>query len=116
MIITSYISICIEKEKIGTIAGIKSLHEWTWPNQEEDVGFIYARILPGIGEWKKWSPAQLAKIQKKHKHEKPNPQYSTHTESSKKWTLPIVAGKYMFFPFNIFQYKNCILIILSMIH
>jgi hypothetical protein len=83
----------IEKEKIGTIAGIKNLHEWTWPDQEEDIGFIYARILPGIGEWKKWSPAQIEKIQKQRKHEKPNPQYSIHTESSKKWMLPIVTGK-----------------------
>ena len=52
MILTFYI---IEKGKIGTIAGIKSLHEWTWPDQGEDVGFVYARILPGIGKWKKWS-------------------------------------------------------------
>ncbi|CAB4421215.1 unnamed protein product [Rhizophagus irregularis] len=81
------------KEKIGTIAGIKSLHEWTWPVQGEDTGFVCARILPGIGEWKKWSPAQIKKIQKRRKNEKPNPEYSIHTESSKKWTLPIVASK-----------------------
>ncbi|CAB4375882.1 unnamed protein product [Rhizophagus irregularis] len=55
------------KEKIGTIAGIKSLHEWTWPAQGEDTGF--------------------------RKNEKPNPEYSTHTEPSKKWTLPIVVSK-----------------------
>ena len=40
------------KEKIGTIVGIKSLHEWTWPDQGEDIGFVYAKILPEIGEWK----------------------------------------------------------------
>jgi len=89
------------KEKIGTIVGIKSLHEWTWPDQGEDIGFVYARILPEIGEWKKWSPAQIEKIQKQRKNEKPNPEYSTHTESSKKWTLPIVISKgiyiYIFF-------------------
>jgi hypothetical protein len=54
-----------------------------WPDQGEDVGFIYARILPEIGEWKKWFPVQIEKIQKRYEHEKPNPQYSTHTESSK---------------------------------
>ena len=89
------------KEKIGTIVGIKSLHEWTWPDQGEDIGFVYARILPEIGEWKKWFPAQIEKIQKQRKNEKPNPEYSTHTESSKKWTLPIVISKgiyiYIFF-------------------
>ena len=89
--------IFIEKGKIGTIPRIKSLHEWTWPDQGEDIGFICARILPGIGEWKKWSPAQIEKIQKQRKNEKPNPEYSTHIESSKKWTLPIATGKGVFF-------------------
>ncbi|GES80415.1 hypothetical protein GLOIN_2v326913 [Rhizophagus clarus] len=60
-------------------------------DQEEDTGFVCARILPGIGEWKKWSPIQIKKIQKQRKSEKPNPEYSTHIESSKKWTLSIVA-------------------------
>ncbi|CAB4376556.1 unnamed protein product [Rhizophagus irregularis] len=81
------------KEKIGTIAGIKSLHEWMWPAQGENTGFVCARILLGIGEWKKWSPAQIKKIRKQRKNEKPNPEYSTHTEPSKKWTLPIVVSK-----------------------
>jgi hypothetical protein len=98
---------CVEKEKIGTIPGIKSLHEWTWPDQGEDTGFVCARILPGIGEWKKWSPIQIEKIQKQRKSEKPNPEYSTHIESSKKWTLPIVAGKgtviFFCFSLNVFQ-------------
>ena len=88
---------CVGKEKVGTIAGIKSLHEWTWPDQGEDAGFVCAKILPGIGEWKKWSPAQIGKIQKQRKNEKPNPEYSTHTESNKKWTLPIAAGESIFF-------------------
>lgn len=77
----------VERGKIGMISGIKNLHEWTWPDQEEDAGFVCARILPGIGEWEKWSPAQIEKIQKRRKNEKPNPEYSTHTESSKKWML-----------------------------
>lgn len=83
----------VGKEKVGTIAGIKSLHEWMWPVQGEDTGFICARILPGIGEWKKWSPAQIEKIQKQKRNEKPNPEYSTHTEPTKKWMLPIVGNK-----------------------
>ena len=57
------------------------------------MGFVCARILPEIGEWKKWSSAQIEKIQKRKKNEKPNPEYSTHIESSKKWTLPIAIGK-----------------------
>ena len=48
------------------------------------MGFVCARILPGVGEWKKWSPAQIEKIQKWKKNEKPNSEYSTHIESFKK--------------------------------
>src|SRR6266536_1639786 len=94
----------VKRGKIETIAGIKSLHEWTWPDQGEDMGFVCARILPGIGEWKKWSPAQIEKIQKRKKNEKPNTEYTTHKKSSKKWTLPIAIGKRGFF-FDIFK-KN----------
>ena len=43
----------VERGKIGIIAGIKSLHEWIWPDQGEDAGFVCARILPGIGKWEK---------------------------------------------------------------
>src|SRR5437763_4717485 len=59
------------KEKIGTIVGIKSLHEWTWPDQGEDIGFVYVRILPEIGEWKKWSPAQIERFKNKEKMKNP---------------------------------------------
>ena len=67
------------------------------------MGFVCARILPGIGEWKKWSPAQIEKIQKQKKNEKPNPEYSTHIESSKKWTLPVVSSKGFFYIFQSFK-------------
>jgi len=95
----------VERGKIGTIAGIKSLHEWTWPDQGEDAGFVCARILPGIGEWKKWSPAQIEKIQKRRKNEKPDPEYSIHTESSKKWTLSIITEKDIIF-FCVFWFRS----------
>ncbi|RHZ60311.1 hypothetical protein Glove_355g18 [Diversispora epigaea] len=51
-----------KKRKIGTISGIKSYHEWTWPDQGEYIGFIYVRISPEIGEWKKWASTQIEKI------------------------------------------------------
>ena len=68
-----------------------------WPDQENDIGFVCVRILSGIGKWKKWSLTQIEKIQKQRKNEKSNSEYSTHTESSKKWMLPIAADKGIFF-------------------
>ena len=69
------------------------------PSQVVTLHFVIY-ILPGIGEWKKWSPAQIGKIQKQRKNEKPNPEYSTQY---KKWTLPIVAGKVMMVFCTLFQ-------------
>ena len=42
----------LDKAKLGTITGISNLQEWTWPTDEEKSGYIYARALPEIGEWK----------------------------------------------------------------
>ncbi|CAG8662514.1 11369_t:CDS:2 [Dentiscutata erythropus] len=52
-----------------TFPGIDNFHEWAWP-QDDDIGYIYARTLPGIREWKKWSPAQVMKITKNHNLDK----------------------------------------------
>jgi hypothetical protein len=40
----------LDKEKLGTITGISNLQEWTWPTDDDKVGYIHARALPGIGE------------------------------------------------------------------
>ncbi|CAB5332294.1 unnamed protein product [Rhizophagus irregularis] len=57
---------------------------------EEKVGYIHARALPGIGEWKEWSPENIEKIVKKRKIEKPNPTFTPHTQFTKQWTMPIL--------------------------
>lgn len=80
----------LDKEKLGTITGISNFQEWTWPQNEEKIGYIYARPLPGIGIWKEYSPDKIEKIVKKRKFEKPNPSYTQHTEPNKLWTTPIV--------------------------
>ncbi|CAB4382128.1 unnamed protein product [Rhizophagus irregularis] len=70
--------------------GISNLQEWTWPMNEEKVGYIHAHALPGIGEWKEWSPENIEKIVKKRKIEKPNPTFTPHTQFTKQWTMPIL--------------------------
>ncbi|RHZ51174.1 hypothetical protein Glove_482g8 [Diversispora epigaea] len=78
-----------DKAKLGTITGISNYQEWTWPTDEENSGYIFARALPGIGEWKIWSTEKIEKIIKKRKIEKPNPIYSQPSELNKLWTMPI---------------------------
>ncbi|CAG8781160.1 16759_t:CDS:2, partial [Gigaspora rosea] len=74
---------------LETIAGIQHLHEWSWPNDEAEIGYIYARSLLGIGPWKKFMPANIQKIVKKHVIKKPEPSIATHSHLSKSWTTPM---------------------------
>ncbi|CAB4375625.1 unnamed protein product [Rhizophagus irregularis] len=82
-----------DKAKLGTITGISNLQEWTWPTDEEKVGYIYAHALPGIGEWKEWSPEKIEKIVKKRIIEKPNLTFTPHTQSTKQWTMSVSNNK-----------------------
>ena len=56
-------------------------------------GYILGREIPNVGEWTKFSPAQLANLQKK-KIEIPEPTVSTHTIPKNKWMIstPNVSG------------------------
>ncbi|CAG8741800.1 14748_t:CDS:2, partial [Racocetra fulgida] len=76
-----------------TIAGISNLQEWTWSTDSEKIGFIAARALPGIGDWKEWSLTNLNNITKSQKIEKPNPISTNHTQPHKSWTMPIIQDQ-----------------------
>jgi hypothetical protein len=56
-------------------------------------GYILGREIPNVGEWTKFSPAQLANLQKKQ-IEIPEPIVSTHTIPENKWmvAMPNVSG------------------------
>ncbi|CAG8833346.1 17040_t:CDS:2, partial [Gigaspora margarita] len=56
-------------------------------------GYICTRALPGFGKWNKIAPGQIDKIAKQHTFERPSPNYTTHTQPSKSWTVPIVLKK-----------------------
>lgn len=96
-------SFWIEKGKLGTINGISNWHEFTWPEIGEDCGYICTRALPEFGKWNKIAPGQIDKITKTHIFEKPTPSYTTHTQSSKLWTIPLVSKKGCCF----FKIMNC---------
>ncbi|RIB12060.1 hypothetical protein C2G38_2201736 [Gigaspora rosea] len=74
---------------LGTIAGIRNWHKWSWPDNETDEGYIYARSLLGIGTWKKFMPANIQKIVKKQVIKKPEPSVTTHSHPSKFWNMPM---------------------------
>ncbi|RHZ77813.1 hypothetical protein Glove_172g3 [Diversispora epigaea] len=46
-----------EKQKLGTIPGIRNWNEFTWIYNGEEAGHIYARPLPKFGKLNKFSPA-----------------------------------------------------------
>jgi len=56
-------------------------------------GYILGREIPNVGEWTKFSSAQLANLQKKQ-IEIPEPTVSTHTIPKDKWmvAMPNVSG------------------------
>ena len=49
-------------KKLGTIAGITNWNEWVWPDEGVEKGYIFARPLPGIGSWIKFSPQKIGNI------------------------------------------------------
>ncbi|CAJ0759767.1 3369_t:CDS:2 [Entrophospora sp. SA101] len=77
----------------GMIAGITNWNEWVWPDEGVEKGYIFARPLPGIGSWIKFSPQKIGNILKNYSIKKPNPKISQHTHSDKPWTMPFVEYK-----------------------
>ena len=66
------------KSNLGTLPGITNWNEWMWPDEGIEQGFIYARSLPGIGNWIKFTPQKIGSIMKNYFIEKPNPKTSEH--------------------------------------
>lgn len=91
-----------KNKKLGTIAGVTNWNEWMWPDEEAEKGYIFARPLPGIGSWIKFSPQKIGNILKNYSIEKPNPKISQHTYSHKPWTMPFVEYKGIIFEFIIY--------------
>lgn len=66
-------------------------------------GYILAREIPNIGEWTKFSIANLQK-----KIEIPQPIVSTHTVPKNKWTIamPNISGNRILQNLNLLLIKN----------
>ncbi|CAG8551366.1 2642_t:CDS:2, partial [Scutellospora calospora] len=75
--------------KLRTIHRISNWHEWTWPDEREEAGYILARSLLRLGSWNKYTPKKIIKVTKDHIFKKPEPMLSEHIEPTKSWTIPI---------------------------
>ncbi|RIB10808.1 hypothetical protein C2G38_2205186 [Gigaspora rosea] len=51
----TYVSNITPDRPDRTIAGISNLQEWTWPTDNEKIGFIATRVLSEIGNWKEYN-------------------------------------------------------------
>jgi len=73
---------------VDTIAGVSDWYSWKWPIDEEYSGFIYARELPNVGDWVKFSPAEINSLIKQQ-FTKPEPMFTQHSVPKEKWSIPI---------------------------
>ncbi|CAJ0843966.1 2348_t:CDS:10 [Entrophospora sp. SA101] len=76
------------QDTIDTIAGVSDWYSWKWPIDEESSGFIFARELPNVGDWTKFSPTKINGLIKQQ-FTKPEPMFTPHSMPKEKWSIPI---------------------------
>jgi hypothetical protein len=79
---------------VKTIPGITKLAYFEWPIDGPFIGYIQAQALPHIGEWSRYSPANVSKLIEEPLR-KPTPNVSTHTKPNSTWNFPIVRTEGM---------------------
>ena len=77
---------------VKTISGITKLSYFEWPIEGPFTGYIQAQTLPCIGEWTRYSPADISKLIEEPLH-KPIPDVSAHTKPNSIWKFPIIQTK-----------------------
>ncbi|RHZ82305.1 hypothetical protein Glove_109g252 [Diversispora epigaea] len=98
---------CNSNKKTKTIPGISKWFAWDWPINGNFEGYIRARSLPNIGNWKEFSPAEINTFC--GKTNRPNPEFTTPTQSKIPWlsSLPMkkdsIQSNEMY---NLLQNKN----------
>ncbi|RIB10304.1 hypothetical protein C2G38_2043609 [Gigaspora rosea] len=75
-------------KKKFSLPGNSNWFEWHWPIEGEFAGYILARSMPNIGNWKSFSPTQLSKLYKTE-ITKPYPQFSDHSIPETDWHIPL---------------------------
>jgi len=77
---------------VKTISGITKLFYFEWPIEGPFAGYIQAQILPHVGAWSRYSPADVSKLVEESLH-KPTPDISTHTKPNSAWNFHIVQSR-----------------------
>jgi hypothetical protein len=77
---------------VKTIPGITKLFYFEWPIEGPFAGYIQAQVLPHVGTWSRYSPADVSKLVEEPLH-KPTPDISTHTKPNSAWNFHIVQSK-----------------------
>lgn len=77
---------------VKTIPGITKLFYFEWPIEGPFAEYIQAQILPHVGTWSRYSPADVSKLVEEPLH-KPAPDISTHTKPNSAWNFHIVQSK-----------------------
>ena len=83
---------------VKTISGITKLSYFEWPIEGPFAGYIQAQTLPYIGEWARYSPADISKLIEEPLH-KPTPDVSVHTKPNSIWNFPMIRTKSMIIVF-----------------
>ena len=74
--------------QVKTLAGISNWYFWQWPCEGTYSGYIQVRTLPNVGEWIRFSPAQINGLVKQKINE-PKPACTTHSTPKTLWNIPI---------------------------
>ncbi|CAB4389569.1 unnamed protein product [Rhizophagus irregularis] len=80
-------------KKIKTIPGISKWFVWDWPITEEAAGYVRAKLLPNIGKWTEFSPADINTFC--GEINRPNPEYTTPTKPKTPWLISLSMKKGM---------------------
>jgi hypothetical protein len=72
---------------VKTLSGVSNWFNWRWPKDGNLAGYIQARELPNIGQWKEFSPTQIAKLTKTA-IQKPTSISTPHSIPGTAWIMP----------------------------
>lgn len=79
----------MEHVNVKTLSGVSNWFNWRWPKDGDGnlAGYIQAQELPHIGQWKEFSPTQIAKLTKAS-IQKPTSTSTPHSIPKNIWTMP----------------------------
>ena len=102
----------MEHVNVKTLSGVSNWFNWRWPKDGNSAGYIQARELPHIGQWKEFSPTQIAKLTKTS-IQKPTSISTPHSIPETAWIMPQLRDpqNHCMFLYKIFFVHKCYILI-----